>query len=642
MVERADIDQRQRLLQRLREQLVGPAGLGNAGRMIVRKDHRGRIARERSLDDLPWVNAGLRERTAKEFVRGEQPVLAVEKQSYEHFVGPRREQQPQIIADSLRRGERIARARFLGQRSPGKLDNSRKLRAFRLTDAVHRRDLGNRRCQESRHTTETGDEIARKFKSAAARHARAQEKRNQFGIGKCPGATREQPLARSLAVRPFADTRCHRFHSGPLSLSTRAVRAQQVSPRQCKLRAVVFALAFGMMETKSFSRIVLGLTGGIAAYKAAELTRLYVKAGIAVDVCMTAAACRFIAPLTLQALSGRPVLTDLWASGCDNGMGHINLSRGADAIVVAPASANFLAKVANGHADDLLSTLALARYCALFVAPAMNRQMWANAANQRNIAQLVADGVMVLGPGSGDQACGETGDGRMLEPEEIFAAVLAWAQPKLLAGRKVLLTAGPTFEAIDPVRGITNTSSGKMGYALAQAAAEAGAMVTLVSGPTSLPTPAEVTRIDVVSAAQMAAAVDANLIGVDAFIAVAAVADYTPDTPAENKIKKSDTPLTITMKPTVDILATVAARPAAPYCVGFAAETNDVERNADEKRRRKKLPLIVANRVQEAFGADDNEVVLFDDTGRHPLPRMDKLSLARRLIAEIARRLPPR
>jgi len=395
-----------------------------------------------------------------------------------------------------------------------------------------------------------------------------------------------------------------------------------------------------MMDIKRLSRVVLGLTGGIAAYKAAELTRLLVKADIAVDVCMTAAACRFVTPLTLQALSGRPVRTDMWQSGADNGMGHIDLSRGADAIVVAPASADFLAKIANGHADDLLSTLTLARDCPLFVAPAMNRQMWANAANQRNVARLVADGVIVLGPGSGDQACGETGDGRMLEPEEILAAIVAWAQPKLLAGRRLLLTAGPTFEAIDPVRGITNTSSGKMGYALAQAAAEAGAMVTLVSGPTPLATPAGVTRIDVVSAAEMASAVEANLAGVDAFVAVAAVADYTPAAPATTKIKKSGAPLTIALKPTVDILATVAARHSAPYCVGFAAETDDIARNADEKRRRKQLPLIVANRAQDAFGSDDNEVTLFDDAGAHPLPRMGKLALARRLVAEIARRLP--
>ena len=348
---------------------------------------------------------------------------------------------------------------------------------------------------------------------------------------------------------------------------------------------------------KPLARIVLGLTGGIAAYKAAEIARLFVKAGVTVDVVMTPGACRFITPLTMQALSGNPVLTDLWASGADNGMGHIDLSRGADAIVVAPASANFLAEIANGHADDLLSTLTLARDCALFVAPAMNRQMWANAANQRNVAQLVADGVVVLGPGSGDQACGETGEGRMWEPEEIFAAVVAARQPKVLAGKRVLLTAGPTFEAIDPVRGITNSSSGRMGYALAQAAAEAGATVTLVSGPTALPAPAGVARIDVQSAADMAAAVEERVTSCDIFIAVAAVADYTPETVSAQKLKKDGKPLTIALKPTVDILATVAARRNAPYCVGFAAESHDVLRHAEEKRRRKKLPLIVANRV---------------------------------------------
>jgi phosphopantothenoylcysteine decarboxylase/phosphopantothenate--cysteine ligase len=395
-------------------------------------------------------------------------------------------------------------------------------------------------------------------------------------------------------------------------------------------------------QPRRLARIVLGLTGGIAAYKAAELTRLLVKAGIAVDVVMTEGARHFITPMTLQALSGRPVLTDLWSSGADNGMGHIDLSRGADAIVVAPASADFLAKVAHGHADDLLSTLVSARDCPVFVAPAMNRQMWANPATQRNVAQVAADGVIVLGPGVGDQACGETGAGRMLEPEEIFAALVAWAQPKVLAGKRVLLTAGPTFEAIDPVRGITNSSSGKMGYALAQAAAEAGATVTLVSGPTALPAPAGVARVDVASAAQMAAAVDAQVAQCDVFIGVAAVADYTPVEVSAQKMKKADAPRTITLKPTVDILAAVAARPNAPYCVGFAAESHDIERHADEKRRRKKLPLVIANRAQDALAADDNEVILFDDAGPHPLPRMDKLQLARRLVAEIAKRLPTR
>jgi phosphopantothenoylcysteine decarboxylase/phosphopantothenate--cysteine ligase len=388
------------------------------------------------------------------------------------------------------------------------------------------------------------------------------------------------------------------------------------------------------------TRIVLGLTGGIAAYKAAELTRLFVKADVRVDVVMTAGACRFITPMTLQALSGRPVLTDLWTSGADNGMGHIDLSRGADAIVVAPASADFLAKLAQGHADDLLSTLCAARDCPLLVAPAMNRQMWGNAANQRNVARLAADGVAILGPGSGDQACGETGDGRMLEPEEIFAAVVASRQPKLLMGKRVLLTAGPTFERIDPVRGITNSSSGRMGYALAQAAGEAGATVTLVSGPTALPTPPGVTRVDVESASEMHAAVETRIAATDLFIAVAAVADYTPASVATEKIKKDGAPRSIELKPTVDILGTVAARAGAPYCVGFAAESHDVLAHAAEKRRRKKLPLIVANRAQDALGSDDNEVALLDDAGVHPLPRMNKLTLARRLVAEIAARLP--
>src|SRR5947207_14483254 len=388
------------------------------------------------------------------------------------------------------------------------------------------------------------------------------------------------------------------------------------------------------LSTTTLSRIVLGVTGGIAAYKAAELVRLLVKDGVAVDVVLTAAGAQFVTATTFQALSGRPVLSDLWHSGSDDAMGHISLSRGADAILIAPASANFIAKLAHGVADDLLSTLCLARDRPLLVAPAMNRQMWWNPSTQRNVAQLAADGVIILGPDTGEFACKENGEGRMLEAEQLHTALIASRQPKLLAGKRVLVTAGPTYEAIDPVRGITNLSSGKMGYALAQAASEAGATVTLVSGPTALSAPAGVERVDVTSAARMAAAVDACLAGSDAFIAVAAVADYTPAAPAGQKIKKTGDPLTIAMKLTVDILATVAARPDAPYCVGFAAETNDVERHADEKRRRKKLPLIIANRAQSAFGADDNEVVMFDDKGRHPLPRMEKRALARRLIAE--------
>ena len=392
--------------------------------------------------------------------------------------------------------------------------------------------------------------------------------------------------------------------------------------------------------SSSPKRVVLGVTGGIAAYKAAELTRLFVKAGVTVDVVMTQGAAHFVTATTFQALSGRPVHTDLWDSGSTDAMGHIALSRGADCIVVAPASADFLARIAHGRADDLLTTLCLARECPLFVAPAMNRQMWSNLATQRNVAQLVADGVRILGPDTGELACKENGDGRMLEASDIFSLVAAAGQPQALAGRRILLTAGPTFEAIDPVRGITNSSSGKMGFALAQAAAEAGADVTVIAGRSNVATPRGVLRVPVVSAADMAREVFARIDACDVFIAVAAVADYTPANPQAQKLKKSTDALTITLQPTVDILATVAARPHPPYCVGFAAESQDVERLAEEKRKRKKLPLIVANRAQDALGRDDNEVTLLDDAGAQRLPRMDKLALARRIVVEIARRLP--
>lgn len=390
------------------------------------------------------------------------------------------------------------------------------------------------------------------------------------------------------------------------------------------------------------ARVVLGVTGGIAAFKAAELARLFVKAGIAVDVVMTEAAVRFVTPLTFQALTGRPVATDLWHSDASNAMDHIELTRGADLVVVAPASADFIAKLAHGIADDLLSTLCLARECPLAVAPAMNVQMWFNAATQRNVERIAADGVAILGPGSGEQACGEVGDGRMLEAQTIFDAVLATRVPKALAGKRVLVTAGPTFEAIDPVRGITNTSSGKMGFAIARAAADAGASVTLVAGPTPLATPPGVDRVDVVSAAEMAEAVLARTAKSDVFVAVAAVADYRPAKTHAQKLKKKAEAMTLELEPTVDILATVAARKNAPFCVGFAAESHDVVRFGEEKRKRKKLAMLVANRAQDALGADDNEVTILDDEGAHPLPRMAKLDLARRLVAEIATRLKRR
>ncbi len=394
------------------------------------------------------------------------------------------------------------------------------------------------------------------------------------------------------------------------------------------------------IETVSLAnkKILLGVTGGIAAYKAAELCRLLVKAGADVRVVMTAAAQQFVAPLTFQALSGKPVLTSLWDAAGGDGMEHIHLSRDADLLLVAPASADFLAKLAQGRADDLLTTLCLARTCKLAAAPAMNREMWAAAATQRNLEQLRADGVHLLGPAAGEMACGETGLGRMLEPVELLAALPGLMGAGPLAGKRILITAGPTFEAIDPVRGLTNRSSGKMGYAIAQAAAEAGAEVCLVSGPTCLATPTGVRRVDVESTLEMREAV-LGALPADVFVAVAAVADYRIDAVAAQKIKKNDAGLTLNLIENPDILAEVAARSDAPFCVGFAAETERLAEHAEAKRRKKKLPLLVGNLAQETLGQDSAELVLFDDRGQHRLPRADKLTQARALTAHLIKLL---
>lgn len=388
------------------------------------------------------------------------------------------------------------------------------------------------------------------------------------------------------------------------------------------------------MEQIKTKSIVLGITGGIAAYKAAELARLLVKQDFAVQVAMTDAACHFITPLTLQALTGNPVFTSAWGDA-GNAMDHINLSRSASAIVIAPATADFIAKLAHGLADDLLSNVCLARNCPLLIAPAMNRQMWESAATQRNIKQLMADGVIVLGPDSGVQACGEEGLGRMLEPAQLAQAVIARFQQKLLAGTRVLLTAGPTYEAIDAVRGITNRSSGKMGYAIAQAALELGAQVTLVSGPTALQAPQGAVLIQVTSAQEMFEAVKSQVAGTDIFIGVAAVADYRVADISTQKIKKSADKLNLALVPNPDILAYVAALPNPPFCVGFAAETENLRAYATQKRAAKKLPLLAANLAQEAIGAEDNELILFDDAGEHFLPRADKFTQAHALMNHI-------
>jgi phosphopantothenoylcysteine decarboxylase / phosphopantothenate---cysteine ligase len=395
---------------------------------------------------------------------------------------------------------------------------------------------------------------------------------------------------------------------------------------------------------------VLGLSGGIACYKAAELCRALIKEGATVQVVMTEAAEQFITPVTMQALSGRPVYGSQWDSREPNNMPHINLSREADAILIAPCSADFMAKLLHGRADELLSLMCLARpmdKVPLLLAPAMNREMWAHPATQRNLAQLDADGAHILGVGTGFQACGETGDGRMLEPPELLEDIVAFFQPKLLAGKKVLVTAGPTFEAIDPVRGITNLSSGKMGFAIARAAREAGADVTLIAGPVSLATPRGVNRIDVKSAQDMFRATEPQAPGADVFVATAAVADWRPASASDHKIKKdgSGKPPELAFTENADILATVAAsaraKSGALFCVGFAAESHDLLANAQAKRLRKGVPLLVGNIGPATFGADDNALLLVDGEGTQELPRASKLDLARQLVAQIARRLKP-
>lgn len=390
-------------------------------------------------------------------------------------------------------------------------------------------------------------------------------------------------------------------------------------------------------------KIILGLTGGVACYKAAELTRALVKAGATVQIVMTDAATHFITPVTMQALSGNPVVTDQWDARVSNNMPHIDLTRDADAIVIAPCSADFIFKLAHGACNDLLSTLCVARpdTLPLMIAPAMNVEMWQNPATKRNVAQLKADRIAVFGPDAGEQACGETGMGRMLESEQLLEEIIASFQPNLLVGKSVMVTAGPTFEPIDPVRGITNLSSGKMGYAIARAAREAGADVTLVSGPTALATPYGVHRINVQTAEQMHDVVMSRVSSQDVFIAVAAVADWRIKNQSAQKLKKDADGKApeLEFEQNADILATVAALEKRPYCVGFAAESENLIEYGAAKRMKKNIPLLVGNIGHQTFGHDQNELILFDDQGHTLLPLADKQKLARQLIQAIAQRL---
>jgi len=400
------------------------------------------------------------------------------------------------------------------------------------------------------------------------------------------------------------------------------------------------------MASLANKKIVLGISGGIAAYKSAELARALIQEGAQVQVVMTEAAQQFITPVTLQALTGQSVYTNQWDGRIANNMAHIELSRQADAILIAPASADLMAKLSLGLADDLLSTLCLARDCPLLIAPAMNLQMWAHPATQRSLERLNKDGVTVLGPGSGDQACGEVGLGRMLEPSEISEQLIAFFQPQVLKNKRVLITAGPTFEAIDPVRGITNLSSGKMGFAVAKAAVEAGAQVHLIAGPCDLATPlvssGRILRTNVTSGEEMYQAVLASST-CDVFFAVAAVADWTIANRAKQKIKRQEqTDLDLQFRSNPDILlemAKIAKRKSKPYCVGFAAETDRLGKHCKEKRARKGIPMIVGNIGPATFGLDTNEILVVDEKGSKNLGRASKLDLARRLIAIVATRI---
>ena len=401
------------------------------------------------------------------------------------------------------------------------------------------------------------------------------------------------------------------------------------------------------MTSLANKKIVLGISGGIAAYKSAELVRALIQEGAEVQVVMSESAMQFITPVTMQALSGKPVYSSQWDARITNNMAHIELSRGADAILIAPASADLMAKLSLGLADDLLTTMCLARDCPLLIAPAMNLKMWEHPATQRSLKRLEDDGVIVLGPGSGDQACGEVGMGRMLEPSELCEQLVAFFQPQVLSGKRVLITAGPTFEAIDPVRGITNRSSGKMGFAIAQAAVEAGAEVHLIAGPCDLPTPLQSTgrikRTNVITGEEMHRVTLASA-NCDVFFAVAAVADWTIANRASQKIKRQEqSGLHLEFRSNPDILldmAKLAKRTSRPYCVGFAAETDRLGKHSKEKRMRKGIPMIVGNIGPATFGLDTNEILVVDDQGSQNLGRASKLELARKLIAIVSSRLP--
>jgi len=633
VIEHPDIEQRERIAQATRDELIGLARLGDPGRVVVRKDHCGRVVRERLPHDFTRVHAGAVDGAAEEFVEGDQTMPAVEMQAAEHLVWPVAQLGDEEFRRVVRRVEHRLRAQLLLVVPP--CDFERGLQTAPAGEAHAPQPaaglpVGGEQaakaagmCEErtgERHSIEPGV-------------AAAEYEREQLGVRQAVHAELDELLARLFARRPGADSH------GDTSVSAQCRQGREPAHAEkppC-LRAPREPPDNGGMKG---CKILLGVTGGIAAYKSPDLVRRLAERGADVQVVMTSGAAQFVTATTFQAVSGRAVRDSLWDPAAEAAMGHIELARWADLILIAPATAHSLAALAHGLADDLLGTLCLATEAPIAVAPAMNRVMWANVATRANVALLRERGVHVFGPGAGDQACGEVGEGRMLEPVELaeLAAALLGAPHGPLAGRRVIVTAGPTRERLDPVRFISNRSSGKMGFAIARAAREAGADVLLISGPVSLPTPPGVRRLDVESAEDMLAVVTREVAATDIYISTAAVADYRPARPAGQKIKKTESALDLALERTTDVLATVAARPDRPFVVGFAAETENVEQNARTKLLRKNLDLIAANEVgdDKVFDKDENALIVLSRTDRTALGPASKSRLAQEFMALVA------
>ena len=633
VVEDPDVEQRQRIAQSPGDELVRLACLGDARRMVVREDHCGRIVRECLPHHFARVHARAVDRAAKEFVEGDQAMAVVEVQAAEHLVRPVAQLGDEELRRVARRVQHRHRAQLLLVVPPGDFERGLQAAPAGKTHAAQPAaglPIGG---EEAAKAARMREQCAGEGHSIKTGVATAEDERQQFRVRQAVDALLDEFFTRSFARRPGADShgdtsvraQCRRGRDAAHAEKPACLRAPHEPPDNARMKGC---------------KILLGVTGGIAAYKSPDLVRRLAERGAQVQVVMTAGAAQFVTATTFQAVSGRAVRDSLWDSAAEAAMGHIELARWADLVLIAPATAHSLAALAHGLADDLLGTLCLATEAPIAVAPAMNRAMWANRATQANLEVLRERGVHVLGPGAGDQACGEVGEGRMLEPLELAELVAALlGRPRgPLAGRRVIVTAGPTRERLDPVRFISNRSSGKMGFAIARAAREAGADVLLITGPVGLPTPAGVRRLDVESAEDMLATVMREVAGTDIYISTAAVADYRPVRPATQKIKKTESTLDLALERTTDVLATVAARPDRPFVVGFAAETENVEQNARAKLLRKNLDLIAANEVgdDKVFDKEENALIVFSRTDRTALGPAPKGRLAQEFMALVA------